>query len=55
MPECVPEAEAVPLHESTLGMEEKTQKEEITPAGDEQSTPVAEDDVVVLYAGADDL
>ena len=55
VPERIPEAEAVPPHESTSGMEEKTQKEDSTPAGDEQSTPVAEDDVVIIYAGAEDL
>ena len=55
VPERIPEAEAVPPRETTSGMEEKTQKEESTPAGEEQSTPVAEDDVVVLYVGAEDL
>ena len=55
VPERVPRPEVVPPQESTSGMEEKTQKEESTPAGEEQSTPVAEDDVLVLYAGAEDL
>ena len=55
VPECVPKAEAVPPRESTSGMDERTQKEESTPAGEEHSTPVAEDDVVVLYVGAEDL
>ena len=55
VPERVPIAEAVLPRESTSGMEEKTQKEESTTAGDEQSTPVAEDDVMVLYAGVEDL
>ena len=55
VPECVPKAEAVPPRESALGMEEKTQKEESTPAGDEQSTPVAEDDVMIIYVGVEDL
>ena len=35
--------------------EKKTQKDENTPTSKEQSTPVAEDDVVVLYAGVEDL
>ena len=56
MPERVPEPEAVLPREGTLGTEEeKTQKDESTPAGKEQSTPIAEDDVVVLYAGVEDL
>ena len=38
VPECVPEGEAVPPHKSAVGMEEKTQKQESAPAGDEHST-----------------
>ena len=55
VPERVPGPEVVPPRESTSGTDEKTQKDESTPAGEEQSTPVEEDDVVVLYAGVEEL
>ena len=55
VPERVPKAEAVPPHGSTSGMEVKTQKGKSTPAGEEHSTPVAEDDAVIICAGAEDL
>ena len=55
VPEHVPGPEAVLPQEGTSGTEEKMQKDESTPAGKEQSTPIVEDDVVVLYVGVEDL
>ena len=56
VPERVLEPGVVPHREDTPVTEEtKTQKDENTPMSTEQSTPVAEDDVVVLYAGVEDL
>ena len=54
-PEHILEAGAEPHQEDAPDKEEKkTQKDENT-LSKEQSTPVAEDDVVVLYVGVDDL
>ena len=56
VPERVLEAGAEPHREDTPDTEEKkTQKDENTPTSKEQSTPIVEDDVVVLYAGVEDL
>ena len=56
VPERVLEPEVVPHQEDAPVTEEKkTQKDENTPASKEQSTPVAEDDVVILYVGVEDL
>ena len=56
VPEHVLEPGVVPPQEDTPVTEEKkTQEDENTPVSKEQSTPIAEDDVVVLYAGVEDL
>ena len=56
MPERVLKPKAVPHREDTPVTEEKkTHKDENTPASKEQSTPVGEDDVVVLYVGVEDI
>ena len=56
VPEHILEAGVVLHHEDTPDTEEKkTQKDENTPTSKEQSTPIVEDDVVVLYAGVEDL
>ena len=58
VPECVLEAGMEPHREDApekVEREEKeTQKDENTQSG-ERSTPVAEDDVVILHAGVKDL
>ena len=56
VPECVLKPGVVPPREDTpVTAEKKTQEDENSPASKEQSTPVVEDDVVVLYAGVEDL
>ena len=53
MPERVLEADAEPHREGAPDQEEKEKQEHSL--GREQSTPAVEDDVVVLYVGAEEL
>ena len=53
VPECILEADAESHREGTPDQGEKEKQEHIP--SKEQSTPTVEDDVVVLYAGAEEL
>ena len=55
MPERVLEADAEPHREDAPDKEEKKTQTDQNASSKEQSTPVAEDDVVVLHVGVEDL